>query len=66
MVIILYLHWPEGGDQYGGEVKIGPGHEEIAEGRIDENNNNYRQEHRPTASTTKFDAIKFRVLHMVK
>ena len=35
-IILLYLHWPEGGDQYGGEVKIGLGHEEIAEGRIDE------------------------------
>ena len=35
-MVIIYLHRPEGGDQYGGEVKIRPGHEEIAEGRIDE------------------------------
>lgn len=31
-----YLHGPKGSDQYGGEVKIRPGHEEIAESRIDE------------------------------
>ena len=31
-----YLHGPEGSDQYGGEMKVGPGHEEIAESRIDE------------------------------
>ena len=31
-----YLNWPKGSDEYGREMKIGPGHEEIAEGRIDE------------------------------